>query len=175
MDGLSRLACLSATLASARRSWRRTCSTSPRFYPSKPSVSSRARGAAKPPLPLHETRLRGSLDVTTLEISLGLHAVEVGSMGDDLGARVGDDHVVLVVSAPCARRLEAPLDGEAHARSDHGGRGRLDPGRSPVEPEAVPPRAAHRRPRQAMTAGVGRGLEYLLAAPGDGAERLAGS
>src|SRR3954452_16376577 len=104
-----------------------------------------------------------------------LLAVAVGGGGDDLGAGVGDYHVVLVVGAADARRLDAPLDGEAHARSDDGGARPLDPRRAPVEPETVPPRSAHHIPRWATTAGVGRGVEHLLAAPGDGAERLAGS
>ena len=76
-----------------------------------------------------------------------LLTVAVRGGGDDLGTGVGDDHIILVVGTADARRLEAPLYGKAHARANHGGRGRLDPGRSPVEPDAVPPAAAHRRPR----------------------------
>jgi hypothetical protein len=47
-------------------------------------------------------------------------AVAVGGGGDDLGAGVGDDHVVLVVGAADSRRFDAPLDSKAHARQDHG-------------------------------------------------------
>ena len=52
-----------------------------------------------------------------------LLAVAVEGGGDDLGAGLGDDHVVLVVGAAEARRLDAPLNGKAHARSDHSGGG----------------------------------------------------
>src|SRR5215203_2482158 len=104
-----------------------------------------------------------------------LLAIAVGGEGDDLGAGFGDYHVVFVVGAAEARRLDAPLDGEAHARSDDGGARRLDPRCSPVESETVSPRSAHHLPQRTTTAGVGGGVEHLLAAPGDGAQRLAGA
>src|SRR5215210_1419775 len=104
-----------------------------------------------------------------------LLAVAVGGGGDDVGTRVGDYHVVLVVGAADARCLDAPVDGEAHARFDDGGARRLDPRRPPVKPETVSPRPAHHLPQWATTAGIRGGVEHLLAAPGDGAERLAGS
>jgi hypothetical protein len=53
-----------------------------------------------------------------------LFAVAVGGGRDDLGVGVGDDHVVLIVGAAHARRLDAPLDGKAHTGQDHGGGGR---------------------------------------------------
>src|SRR5918992_4852428 len=57
-----------------------------------------------------------------------LLTVAVGGGGDDLGAIVGDDYVVLVVGAAYAGRLDAPLDCKAHTGQDHGGGRRLDPG-----------------------------------------------
>ena len=58
----------------------------------------------------------GAADDRLCMLGGSLLAVAVGGGGDDLWAGVGDDHIVLVVGAAEARRLDAPLDGKAHAR-----------------------------------------------------------